>query len=248
VTRLALHRPARFLPPAIPNEKLVLPTPPETRDSATAGSWFNILLALLSSLGMAAYMITFGRPLMIIIGIVFFLVAIGTTIGMRVQMRGANQRAGRRQRRRYRAHLGSARSQAREVARAQRQIAAMLHPEPERLWAIVTTFDRVWERRPTDPDFLRVRIGLGRANLATPIQVGNKNDPLAEYDWDSLRAAHRLAARMGKVDGQPSVIDVGGSGVSASSARASEPAHSPGPSSARWPSCMPPTTWVSPST
>ncbi|HWB34743.1 MAG TPA: hypothetical protein VHA75_01835, partial [Rugosimonospora sp.] len=213
MSRLAFHRPARFLPPRLPDEKVVLPTPPEAQGGSGASQWMNMLLPLLSSVAMAGYMITFGRPLLIVVGIVFVLVSVGTTITMRVQMRSANRRAGKRQRARYHNHLAAVRDQARGVATAQRMYVALAHPEPARLWGILTTYERVWERRQSDPDFLRIRVGVGQAHLSTPMQIGTRLDPMTEYDWDSLQAAQRLVDRMGRVEGQPSVVDVGGSGV-----------------------------------
>src|SRR6266702_4128965 len=173
----------------------------------------NMLLPLLRSMAMAGYMITYGRPLLIVIGCVFVLVSIGTTITMQAQMRSANRRAGKRQRARYRNHLAAVRAQARAVATVQRTHVALAHPEPQRLWGIVTSYDRVWERRQSDPDFLRIRVGVGQAHLSTPIQIGTRLDPMVEYDWDSLQAAQRLVDRMGRVERQPSVVDIGASGV-----------------------------------
>ncbi len=213
MSRLAFHRPARVPPPALPAEKMVLPTPPETPRGPAGAGWISTALPLLTSVGMAGYMITFGRPLLIIIGILFVAVAIGTTVAMRVQMRNASRDGVLRQRRRYRGHLREARSYTREIAAAQRMRAAVVHPDPDRVWAIAANRERVWERRRDDPDFLHVRIGLGDASLATPIQVGNRLDPLADYDWESLRAAQRLASRMGRVANQPGVVDLAGCGV-----------------------------------
>ena len=96
MSRLAFHRPARFLPPRLPEDKVVLPTPPEAQGSAGAAAWMNMVLPLLSSVAMAGYMVTFGRPLLIIIGIVFVAVSIGTTVMMRMQTRSASRRAGAR--------------------------------------------------------------------------------------------------------------------------------------------------------
>jgi S-DNA-T family DNA segregation ATPase FtsK/SpoIIIE len=213
MSRLAFHRPARIVAAVPPDEKVVLPTPPEAQGSGGASAWMNMLLPLLSSVAMAGYMITFGRPLLIIIGILFVLVSIGTTVTMRMQMRGATRQAGKRQRARYRSHLAAVRVRAREVAAAQRLHAAVAHPEPDRLWGIVTTYERVWERRQNDPDFLRIAVGVGEANLSTPIQIGTRLDPMADYDWDSMEAAQRLVERMGRVEAQPYTVDIGGAGV-----------------------------------
>ena len=212
MSRLAFHRPARLLPPRLPDEKIVLPAPPETQGGAGA-SLVSTVLPLLSSVAMAGYMVTYGKPLLIIVGILFVGVSIGTAVMMRVQTRNASQRAGRKQRTRYRAHLHSARDQAREVSVLQRLRSALVFPEPQRLWGIATSYERVWERRPADPDFLQIRVGSGRADLATPLQIGGRLDPMTEYDWEALSTAQRMVERMGHVDGQPAVVDLGKCGV-----------------------------------
>jgi S-DNA-T family DNA segregation ATPase FtsK/SpoIIIE len=212
VSRLAFHRPARLLPPRLPDEKIVLPAPPEAQ-RGTGASFISTVLPLLSSVAMAGYMVTYGKPLLIIVGILFVGVSIGTAVMMRVQMRNASQRAGRKQRTRYRAHLHSARDQARGVSVMQRLRSALVFPEPQRLWGIATSYERVWERRPADPDFLQIRVGAGRADLATPLQIGGRLDPMAEYDWEALSTAQRMVDRMGHVDDQPAVIDLGKCGV-----------------------------------
>src|SRR5882724_5312989 len=98
MSRLAFHRPARLVPPRLPDEKIVLPTPPEVQGKQGGAGWMNMALPLLSSVGMAAYMITFGRPVLIIVGVLFVAVAIGTTVTMRIQMRNASRQGNRRQR------------------------------------------------------------------------------------------------------------------------------------------------------
>ncbi len=213
MSRLAFHRPARLLPPSLPSEQITLPAPPEAQGNKGAMSMVYILMPLLSSVGMAAYMITFGRPVLIIVGVLFVLVAIGTTVTMRVQMRNTSRLANRRQRLRYHSHLVSTRGLARQVAAAQRSHSALIHPDPDRLWAIASTYDRVWERRSADGDFLQIRVGTGAADLVTGLRIGAKLDPLGDYDWECMREAHRLVTRMGRVSDQPAVIDLGGCGV-----------------------------------
>jgi DNA segregation ATPase FtsK/SpoIIIE, S-DNA-T family len=71
---------------------------------------------------------------------------------------------------------------------------------------------RLWERRPDDADFLHIRVGTGEAELVSRMQI-TRLDPLGDYDWDSLRAAHRLVRRLGRVGGQPAVVSLGDCGV-----------------------------------
>src|SRR6188768_130635 len=137
MTRLAFHRPPRFLPPKLPTEPITLPMPPETDGTRGATSaWLTTILPVLSAAGMAGYMITFGRPILIAFGIIFVVVSIGITIAMRSQMKSDNRRKVRRQRARYRTHLNEARAHARNNAAVQRTVNAVTYPDPLRLWSI----------------------------------------------------------------------------------------------------------------
>ncbi|GGK78693.1 type VII secretion protein EccCb [Mangrovihabitans endophyticus] len=213
MTRIAFHRPARMLLPELPSDTVMLPAPPEEpQENPSNGAW-SLVMPLLSSVGMAAYMVTFGRPALIIIGVLFFVTSTGAVIAMRMQQRSATGKTTRKQRARYRALLAVSRDRAREMASAQRDVAALRHPEPARLWFIATTRQRVWERRQSDPDFLRVRLGVGAVRLTTPLEVDGGLDPLTDYDWESQQAVNRLLEQMGRVEQQPMVADVGGAGV-----------------------------------
>ncbi len=213
MTRLAFHRPARLIMPELPGERHTLPAPPEVpEENPDSGIW-TLVLPLLSSVGMAAYMVTFGRPALIIIGVLFFLTSTGVVVAMRMRQRNASGKTARKHRLRYRAHLRIARDRAKEVAEAQRQVAALAHPEPARLWSISANRHRVWERRRSDEDFLRVRLGRGSVQLAAPIELDPKLDPVNEYDWESMRAATRLVDGLGRVAGQPMVVDLAAAGV-----------------------------------
>jgi S-DNA-T family DNA segregation ATPase FtsK/SpoIIIE len=213
MSRIAFHRPARFLPPRLPADTITIPAPPQVPEGGGAGSMISVIFPMLTSMGMAGYMISFGRPVLIAVGALFVVTSVAVAITTRVQSKKTSRRANSRQRARYRAHLREARAHARMIAAGQRLVAALTFPDPEQLWAIATSRDRVWERRQDDPDFLHVRLGLGKATLATPIQLGAKLDPLGEYDWESLRGARRLIRRYGKVDGQPNVANLGQAGV-----------------------------------
>src|SRR5262249_6713869 len=113
--RRAFHRPARALLPPVPSEAVILPVPPELpQENPQSGAW-GLVLPLLSSVGMAAYMVSFGRPELIIIGVLFFVTSTGAVIGLRIQQRGMGSRQVRKQRARYRNVLNAARDRAREV-------------------------------------------------------------------------------------------------------------------------------------
>ncbi|SEG18861.1 DNA segregation ATPase FtsK/SpoIIIE, S-DNA-T family, partial [Actinacidiphila yanglinensis] len=214
MTRTDFHRPARTFPPSLPETQVALAAPPQKAPQNQAQTWLYMLLPLLSSISMAAYMFTFGRPWLMMLGIGFVVVSVGVTVLVRTQTRNANRRAEYRQRDRYLDYLGDVRRQARESAAAQRAAGAFVHPSPQRLWAIATTGPRrVWERRPSDADFLKLRLGIGHAAPALRLVLSRHGDPTAEHDPESSRRAERLADDFATVSRQPAWVDLAHTGV-----------------------------------
>ncbi|MFJ3756470.1 type VII secretion protein EccCa [Streptomyces sp. NPDC090080] len=214
MTRTEFHRPARTFPPAVPEQQVALAAPPQQAAQNQAQTWLYMLLPLLSSVSMAAYMFTFGRPWMMLLGIGFVVVSVGVMVMVRTQTRNAGRRAQYRQRDRYVEYLADVRRQAGESATAQRAVNAFLHPSPQRLWAIATTGPRrIWERRATDVDFLRLRLGTGRGAPVMRIALSGNSDPTAEHDGESHRRAEKLADDFRTVGRQPAWVDLAKTGV-----------------------------------
>ncbi|WP_327365081.1 type VII secretion protein EccCa [Streptomyces sp. NBC_01217] len=214
MTRTDFHRPARTFPPSVPDQQISLAPPPQKVAQNQAQTWLYMLLPLLSSVSMAAYMVTFGRPWMIMLGIGFVVVSIGVTVLVRMQTKNAGRRTQFRQRDRYVEYLGDIRRQARESAAAQRAVGAFVHPSPQRLWAIATTGPRrVWERRPTDADFLKLRLGIGSGTPAMRIALSRHSDPTTEHDPEAHRRAEKLARDFETVGLQPAWVDLANTGV-----------------------------------
>ncbi|MGI5230636.1 type VII secretion protein EccCa [Actinoallomurus sp. CA-142502] len=213
MSRIAFHRPARMAPPPVPEDKVAIAAPPQLPPPSGMSTMLTLLLPLLTSVSMAAYLISTGRQWMILLGILFMVTSVGLSVGIRMQMRGKTRQARERQRERYLDYLAGIRRQARQVAQVQRFAAAWVHPSPERIWAIAVRRRRVWERRPDDPDFLRLRIGAGDGPLAITHTTTKRSDPTVEYDARSLYAAEELVETHSTVERQPAWIDAGRAGV-----------------------------------
>ncbi|TSB19214.1 type VII secretion protein EccCa [Streptomyces sp. NBC_01525] len=213
MSRIVFHRPARVAPPQLPTDPVVVAAPPQPIAKDSGANWLMLLMPLLSSISMAAYMIVAGKKMLILLGISFVLLSIGLTFGVRMQMRGTQRKQRLGARDRYLEHLVEIRKTARQVASDQRTVAAWQHPSPHRLWAIARRRRRVWERRPSDPDFLQIRIGTGRAPLSTPVRLATRNDPTVEYDTRAKAAADRLIENTSSVGHQPATVDLDQSGV-----------------------------------
>ncbi|MFD3582543.1 type VII secretion protein EccCa [Streptomyces sp. NPDC058683] len=213
MSRVIFHRPARVVPPPLPTDPVVLSAPPQPVGKDSNASWLMLLMPLLSSISMAAYLMSGGRRMLVLLGIAFVVMSIGVTVGVRMQMRGQARKQKLRARDRYLDHLVEVRRTARQVAENQRTVAAWQFPSPRRLWAIASQRRRVWERRVTDADFLKVSVGTGNAPLSTPIRMSTRNDPTVEYDPRAKTAADRLVDSMSVVGDQPAVLDLAKAGV-----------------------------------
>jgi DNA segregation ATPase FtsK/SpoIIIE, S-DNA-T family len=200
-------------PPALPEEELVIPMPPQVQNQAGGANWMMMAMPLLSSASIAAYLFISHNTTLIFVALGVIAASLTITVGYRLQMRKAStaQREGRRER--YLDHLTAVKQSARDLAAAQRAAAAWQWPSSRRLWAIAVERRRVWERRPDDPDFLVLRAGLGASPLATPLELPRPGDPTIELDYELLEAAGRLTDSLGTVGGQPATVDIGRAGV-----------------------------------
>jgi len=201
------------MPPRLSTDPVVLSAPPQPVGKDGGANWLYLLMPLLSSFSVAGYMIVEGKKTLIFLGICFVLVSVGVTLSVRMSMSGRQRKTRIRARDLYLRHLVEVRQLARQVAEDQRTIAAWAHPSPYRLWAITTEGRRVWERRATDIDFLKLCVGVGKAPLSTPIRLATRNDPTVEYDPRAKAAADRLISSMSEVGSQPAVIDLAEAGV-----------------------------------
>lgn len=213
MSRIDFHRPARVSRPQLPTDPVVLTAPPQPAGRDGGQSWLYLLVPLLSTFSVAGYMIVAGKRVLIFLGIGFVLVSAGVTMSVRLSMRGRQRKVRLRARDLYVQHLAEVRRIARQVAEDQRVVAAWAYPSPYRLWAIATDRRRVWERRPADPDFLKVCVGVGQASLSTPIRLATRNDPTIEYDQRAKAAADRLIGTMSMVGSQPAIVDLTEAGV-----------------------------------
>jgi DNA segregation ATPase FtsK/SpoIIIE, S-DNA-T family len=205
-----VHRPVRAYPPPLPAVDLTVASPPAVgRAGSGAAGWLQYLVPLVGSGGSVAFLFAMPGPrpvwlVALIAGAAVASVAAG--VGLRLVERRAARRAGRRDRSRYLAHLRQVASRADHLAAAQLASAEHVHPDPPALWPVVTRTARLWERRPTDTDFLTVRVGRGPVPLATQAHLNTAGDPLVEHDPDLLEAAEEVVRRTAWLPDTPVVI------------------------------------------
>ncbi|MFE9654047.1 type VII secretion protein EccCa [Micromonospora sp. NPDC006431] len=191
MSTVVIKRPARRPAPEIPAGELPVEAPPEI-PVATGGRWQQALMVLPMLGGTVAMAMMFGRgggAYSYVVGGMFGL----SSLAMLVTSWGS---AGPRKselmaaRRDYLRHLATLRRRVRETAGAQRAGLYYRHPDPGRLWSTVDSH-RVWERRPGDPDFAVVRVGVGPQTLATPL-VPPVTRPLEELEPMTAGALRRF--------------------------------------------------------
>ncbi|MFI7217807.1 type VII secretion protein EccCa [Micromonospora maritima] len=191
MSTVVIKRPPRRPAPEIPGGELPVEAPPEI-PVAAGGRWQQALMVLPMLGGTVAMAMMFGRgggAYSYVVGGMFGLSSLAmlvTTWGSAGPKKSELMAA----RREYLRHLATLRRRVRETADAQRAGLSYRHPEPGRLWSTVDSH-RVWERRPGDPDFAVVRVGVGPQTLATPL-VPPVTRPLEELEPMTAGALRRF--------------------------------------------------------
>src|SRR5215218_9203587 len=210
---IVVRRPVRAYPGQVPAGGLTVASPPTVagNPSSLAG-WLQYLVPLVGSGGSLAFLFAVPGPRPAwLVALVAGAAAASVVAGLALRL--AERRAARRARRRYLDHLTRTARQADHLAADQLAVAEHLHPGPRRLWTTVTQTDRLWERRPTDSDFLTVRIGRGPVPLAAPARLDTGHDPLADHDPGLLAAAEELIRRATWLPVAPVPVSLRGLGV-----------------------------------
>lgn len=109
-------------------------------------------------------------------------------------------------RRTYLRHLDVIRDKAENNADKQRAHQLARHPHPEDLHARLST-RRLWERAGDDDDVLQVRLGLGEAELCTPVEVSESGAP-EDLDPVCAVSVRRTVDQVSQVADLPIVVQL----------------------------------------
>ena len=208
-------REKRLPAPSVPGADVLLRRPPDVPAVEPASPMARLLpvltlvavggmvvLYLNSPMGPGAPMSR--NPMYMIFPVMMVISALGT-LAHTARGRTAEVNAGRRD---YLRYLDTVAVEAGETARKQHVSAHWVHPDPAALWTLVGG-RRMWERRPADPDFCRVRVGLGPAPLATPL-IAAPADPVTEQDPVTVGALDGLLVGRSVVPGLPVSVEAAG--------------------------------------
>ncbi len=211
------YRPARDLTYSynrLPRDEITILTPPVMQPSqGGAGTWIQILLPLVGSLGSFVFIVAYHPPLLILcaaVGVALLTVVMG--IAMRFQQRYVVKKRERGERTKYLGYLEKVRTELKETAQLQLQVNLHLHPFPGKLVEVVTQLHQqqpqLWERRLDDTDFLHVRIGVGTTPLCRPLRLEVANNPLIEYVPELRSEGETLVAAYSRLEHAPIAIDL----------------------------------------
>jgi DNA segregation ATPase FtsK/SpoIIIE, S-DNA-T family len=204
LTTTVFRRPPRIPPPTVPAGDLVMQPPPDLPRPDTGNTWLTALPAL-SGLGSVAYMFAGpANPITYVAGSMFLFSSLAMVGGSVLRNRNSSKGNANQSRADYLRYLRRMRSEVRQIAAAQRELALWRGPDPDQLWAIAAG-QRLWERRAADPDFGLVRIGRGPQSLATPLVTG-ETGPIDELDPLSSTALRRFVVTHSVLPDEPMLL------------------------------------------
>jgi len=206
MTTVPFRRPARRSGPEMPHGDITLQEPP-TVPEVTGGGMRTLMMvvpALLMSGGMMFYFVggsSSSGPTGLIMMAMMGVGMAGMGAGQALTQSSTRRDKVGGERRDYLRYLSQTRRQVRGYAEKQRDALAWRHPDPESLWSLVLT-SRLWERRPSHPDFGEVRVGTGTQRLAvriTPLQTS----PVEDLEPVSAKALRRFTRAYTTIPHQP---------------------------------------------
>ncbi len=195
----------RHPPPPVAAAEVNVEAPPEL-PSPAIGLLARLLPVLVSVASMCFMAAAFASGSAVTRNPMFLAFPAVTLASMMVA--GVTGRGGRRggidaDRADYLDYLGRLRQTVTETAAAQLVSLTWCHPRPDGLWTLIGG-PRMWERRAADPDFRRVRVGVGTQPLATRIVVPEIPQPADPVTAAALR---RFVETHATISG-PITIDV----------------------------------------
>ncbi len=203
-----VHRPARLSRPLGPPEQDQLAPPPQVGEQRLGGFPVQALLPVLGA-GTSVVMILVYRgssnPLFLLVGAVLLAVALIGGLVFALSQRGSAARQRRVQRERYLDYLERTRFALRRRAARIRDDASLVDPEPAALLELIRDPARLWERRRSHADFLRVRIGEGEVR-SFDLSLPGEQNPVQPYDPILAGEAREVIRQHGVVHGMPVTV------------------------------------------
>ncbi len=194
---IPFNRPPRPAPPP-PLDAIEVPEPPKT---STSNAAFNIV-AFIAPLVLAGALFAATRQVGFL---AFTLLSPIMVLGNWIQGKIRGRRGSRRETERFAKQLATFQSELFGAVTTESARLDTAHPDPaEVMRRVLLPSTRLWERRPHDPDFLRLRSGLGDVPWTPPVDEVKKDAP------EELTAAVRGASTLTRA---PVAVDLSAGGV-----------------------------------
>lgn len=201
-----LHRPARLYPESVPTEPVVIAAPPPI-PAKDGGGWVQIFFPLVGSLGMVAFALAYKNLVFLMVAGSIAILTTSVWIALRVSQRRTAKRQRRNNAARYRQYLAEVRERLQVITAKQLRALQRVHPDTREIWSLATARRNLWERRPEDEDFMRLRLGLGPVALAAPVSLEERTDPLVQYEPDLFAEAREAVDAFGSIAQAPVTVD-----------------------------------------
>lgn len=186
---------------------------PPVEPPSSQHSLIQTLFPVVGSVGLLGFALIYHNKTFLYIAAGMVVLMLGFSIALRwSQKRGVRKKAAA-DARRYGKYLREQENVLSVTGERQRDALARLFPDPGRLWTLVLKRRNLWERRPDDADFLRVRLGRGTVTLDQPVELDLGHNPLTEYQPHPLHEARRLVERRVNLRQEPVTVDLAGVGI-----------------------------------
>ncbi|MFF5706810.1 type VII secretion protein EccCa [Streptomyces sp. NPDC012794] len=205
MTQQLIHRPARGTLPPAPAHPHAVEAPPNLPEGKI-GSPATALLPMAGVMGSVVMMTVIRNSQFAAVGAIVLVFALVGAVALFWSQRGKAQRTRRAQRERYLEYLEEQREELGAREKALRDEARRLNPPPEALYDLVRDPARLWERRRTDPDFLRPRLGTGAVAVQELSLAAGAGGVLTPPDRFMLNEAGALMARFGRASDFPLTV------------------------------------------
>lgn len=163
MSTIAYHRRPRAPIPPLPSEAVVIRTPPPAAASGVRSLRTLQLIAPIAGAGTGLAVALAYRQTGALLAVTGAAVGIGVLVStgtaLSQTLAGRAERRGRR--RRYLDYLAAQEGAISALIATQQEREALLLPDEAGLAALVRQRERIYERRPGDPDWLEVRAGAG---------------------------------------------------------------------------------------
>ncbi|MFD3744535.1 type VII secretion protein EccCa [Nocardia sp. NPDC058633] len=202
----------RIAPPRAPGGEVALTPPPEIERAIPSPLMMKLMpvIMVVAVVGMIAMMVSMGRNLLANPMMMMFpMMMLMSMVGMMAGMRGGGPKRAvelNEERKDYFRYLDQVRKDVRTTGVKQLETLGWSHPEPADLPSLIGS-RRMWERRPNDPDFGHVRVGVGSHRLATKL-ARPETGPLEDLEPVSTVALRRFVRTHSVVHELPTAVSL----------------------------------------